>query len=85
VLRGAEGATGRFTLTRVGDGRFSVTKAEYIPTLVTHYQPGRPARLYQVSTALKTAKGSFRSRLLDAQRRTTAVVMRKHPQGLTRG
>jgi poly-gamma-glutamate capsule biosynthesis protein CapA/YwtB (metallophosphatase superfamily) len=85
VPRGAEGATGRFTFTRGGDGRFTVTKAEYIPTLVTHYQPGRPARLYQVSAALKTAKGSFRSRLLDAQRRTTAVVMRKHPQGLTRG
>jgi poly-gamma-glutamate capsule biosynthesis protein CapA/YwtB (metallophosphatase superfamily) len=85
VPRGAEGATGRFTFTRVGDGRFTVTKAEYIPTLVTHYQPGRPARLYQVSAALNTAKGSFRSRLLDAQRRTTAVVMRKHPQGLRRG
>jgi poly-gamma-glutamate capsule biosynthesis protein CapA/YwtB (metallophosphatase superfamily) len=84
VPRGAEGATGRFTFTRVGNGRFTVTKAEYIPTLVTHYQPGRPARLYQVSTALKTAKGSFRSRLLDAQQRTSAVVMRKHPPGLMR-
>jgi poly-gamma-glutamate capsule biosynthesis protein CapA/YwtB (metallophosphatase superfamily) len=83
--RGYEGATGRFTFTRVGDGRFTVSKAEYIPTLVTRYQPGRPARLYQVSTTLKTAKGSFRDRLLDAQRRTSAVVMRKHPQGLTRG
>jgi poly-gamma-glutamate capsule biosynthesis protein CapA/YwtB (metallophosphatase superfamily) len=80
-----EGATGRFTFSRVGNGRFTVTKAEYIPTLVTYYRPGRPARLYQVSAALKTAKGSFRSRLLDAQRRTTAVVMRKHPPGLTRG
>jgi poly-gamma-glutamate synthesis protein (capsule biosynthesis protein) len=80
-----EGATGRFTFTRVGNGRFTVTKAEYIPTLVTLYQPGRPARLYQVSAALKGAKGSFRSRLLEAQRHTTAVVMRKHPQGLTRG
>jgi poly-gamma-glutamate synthesis protein (capsule biosynthesis protein) len=80
-----EGATGRFTFSRVGDGRFTVSKAQYIPTLVTLYRPGRPARLYQVSEALKTAKGSFRSRLLDAQRRTTAVVMRKHPQGLTRG
>jgi poly-gamma-glutamate capsule biosynthesis protein CapA/YwtB (metallophosphatase superfamily) len=85
VPRGAEGATGRFTFTRVGNGRFTVTKAEYIPTLVTHYQPGQPARLYHVSTALKTAKGSFRNRLLDAQRRTTAVVVRKHPPGLTRG
>jgi poly-gamma-glutamate capsule biosynthesis protein CapA/YwtB (metallophosphatase superfamily) len=80
-----EGATGRFTFTRVGNGRFTVSKAEYIPTLVTSYRPGRPARLYQVSAALKTAKGSFRSRLLDAQRRTTGVVMRKHPKGLTRG
>jgi poly-gamma-glutamate synthesis protein (capsule biosynthesis protein) len=80
-----EGATGRFTFTRVGNGRFTVSKAEYIPTLVTFYRPGRPARLYQVSTALRTAKGSFRSRLLDAQRRTTGVVMRKHPKGLARG
>jgi poly-gamma-glutamate capsule biosynthesis protein CapA/YwtB (metallophosphatase superfamily) len=85
VPRGYEGATGRFTFTRAGNGRFTVTKAEYIPTLVTRYQPGRPARLYQVSVALKTANGSFRSRLLDAQRRTTGVVMRNHPQGLTRG
>jgi hypothetical protein len=80
-----EGATGRFTFTRIENGRFSVSKAEYIPTLVTHYRPGRPARLYQVSVALKTAKGSFRSRLREAQRRTTDVVMRKHPQGLVRG
>ena len=79
-----EGATGRFTFTRVGRGRFTVSKAEYIPTLVTLYQPGKPVRLYQVSIALKTAKGSFRRRLLDAQRRTTAVVTRKHPPGLTR-
>jgi hypothetical protein len=62
-----------------------VSKAEYIPTLVTRYQPGRPARLYQVSTALKTATGSFRNLLLDAQRRTSAVVMRNHSPGLTRG
>jgi poly-gamma-glutamate capsule biosynthesis protein CapA/YwtB (metallophosphatase superfamily) len=80
-----EGATGRFTFSRIGNGRCTVSKAEYIPTLVTYYRPGRAARLYQVSVALKTAKGSFRRRLLEAQRRTTAVVMRKHPPGLTRG
>jgi poly-gamma-glutamate capsule biosynthesis protein CapA/YwtB (metallophosphatase superfamily) len=83
--RGYEGATGRFTFTRVGNGRFTVSKAEYIPTLVTRYQPGRPARLYQVSMALETAKGSFRNRLLDAQWHTSMVVMRKHPDGLSRG
>jgi poly-gamma-glutamate capsule biosynthesis protein CapA/YwtB (metallophosphatase superfamily) len=80
-----EGATGRFTFTRVGNGRFTVSKAEYIPTLVTLYRPGRPARLYHVSAQLKTANGSFRARLLDAQRRTTATVTRKHPPGLKRG
>jgi poly-gamma-glutamate capsule biosynthesis protein CapA/YwtB (metallophosphatase superfamily) len=80
-----EGATGRFTFTRIGNGRFTVSKAEYIPTLVTFYRPGRPVRLYRVSAALKTAKGSFRNRLLDAQRRTTGVVMRKQPKGLTQG
>jgi hypothetical protein len=84
VPQGHEGATGRFTFSRMGNGRFMVSKAEYIPTLVTRYQPGRPARLYQVSTALKTAEGSFRDRLLDAQRRTTAVVTRKDPAGLIR-
>ena len=84
VPQGHEGATGRFTFTRAGNGRFTATKAEYIPTLVTRYQPERPARLYQVSTALKTAEGSFRDRLLDAQRRTSAVVMRKDPAGLIR-
>ncbi len=80
-----EGATGRFTFTRGGNGRFTVSKAEYIPTLVTFYRPGRPARLYHVSAKLKTVKGSFRARLLDAQRRTTATVTRKHPPGLKRG
>jgi poly-gamma-glutamate capsule biosynthesis protein CapA/YwtB (metallophosphatase superfamily) len=84
VPQGHEGATGRFTFTRMRNGRFTASKAEYIPTLVTRYQPGRPARLYQVSTALKTAEGSFRDRLLDAQRRTSAVVMRKDPAGLIR-
>ena len=79
-----EGATGRFTFTRVGNGRFAVSKAEFIPTLVTQYRPGRTARLYHVSAKLKTAKGSFRARLLTAQRRTSAVVMRHHPKGLTR-
>jgi poly-gamma-glutamate synthesis protein (capsule biosynthesis protein) len=85
VPRGHEGATGRFTFTRAGNGRFTVSKAEYIPTLVTRYQPGRPARLYQISTALKSAEAPFRDRLLDAQRRISATVMRKHPQGLVRG
>jgi len=82
--RGYEGVTARMTFTRVGTGRFSVTRAEYIPTLVTRYRPGRPARLHHVAAALRTAKGSFRNRLLTARHRTSVVVTRHHPPGLTR-
>ena len=84
VVRGYEGVTGRFTFTETADGRFTVTRAEYIPTLVTRYQPGRPARLVRVSTALRTAHGSFKNRLLLAQQRTTQVVTAKRPPHLTR-
>ena len=45
VVRGYEGVTARFTFTASRTGTFTVTRAEYIPTLTTHYQPGRPARL----------------------------------------
>jgi hypothetical protein len=73
--------TARFTFARSGE-RFTVSQAEYIPTIVTHYSPGRPARLYQVSAALKSAHGAWRQRLLAAQRRTRDVVRRMHPTGL---
>ena len=83
--RGAEGVTARFTFRPGPGGRFTVSRAEYIPTLVTRYRPGRPARLYRVSAALPSARGWFRARLRAAERRTTAVVTRDRPAGLTRG
>ena len=79
-----EGVTARFTFTRSGSGRFAVSKAEYIPTLVTSYRPGRPARVHVVSASLPEARGSFRRRLLVARSRTTAVVTRHDPPGLRR-
>ena len=85
IAQGAEGVTARLRFERGRDGRFTVTRAEYIPTLVTRYAPGRPARLHQVSAALPKARGAFRQRLLQAERRTTAVVTRYHPKGLHRG
>lgn len=84
VPQGAEGVTARVRFERGRNGRFSVTRAEYIPTLVTPYLPGRPARLHHIAAALPTATGSFRSRLRLAQRRTTAVVTRENPPGLRR-
>jgi poly-gamma-glutamate capsule biosynthesis protein CapA/YwtB (metallophosphatase superfamily) len=82
--QGSEGVTARLRFERGREGRFTVTRAEYIPTLVTRYAPGRPARLHQVSAALPKARGAFRQRLLEAQRRTTAVVTRYRPPGLRR-
>jgi poly-gamma-glutamate synthesis protein (capsule biosynthesis protein) len=84
IPQGAEGVTARLRFTRGSNGRFAVTKAEYIPTFVTRYAPGRPARLYQVSAAMPSARGAFRDRLRLAERRTTAVVTRYRPQGLSR-
>jgi hypothetical protein len=59
VLRGYEGATARF---RTADGRFEVTTAEYIATLVTRYAPGRPALLLRISAALNSVDGARRAR-----------------------
>jgi poly-gamma-glutamate synthesis protein (capsule biosynthesis protein) len=84
VPQGAEGVTARLRFERGRNGRFTVTRAEYIPTFVTRYAPGRPARLHHVSAALPKARGAFRQRLRLAQRRTTAVVTRYHPAGLHR-
>jgi poly-gamma-glutamate capsule biosynthesis protein CapA/YwtB (metallophosphatase superfamily) len=84
IPQGAEGVTARLRFERGRNGRFTVTRAEYIPTFVTRYAPGRPARLYQVSAALPKARGALRERLRLAQRRTTAVVTRYDPPGLRR-
>jgi len=85
VLRAYEGVTARFTFTSKADGRYEVSKAEYIPTLVTPYAPGRPARLLRISAALKSADGARRERLLSAQRRTAAVVTALDAPGLKQG
>ena len=64
IPQGAEGVTARLRVrARARTAGSPSTKAEYIPTFVTRYGPGRPARLYQVSAALPTARGAFRERL----------------------
>jgi poly-gamma-glutamate capsule biosynthesis protein CapA/YwtB (metallophosphatase superfamily) len=84
VVRGYEGVTARFTFTATRTGKFTVTRAEYIPTLTTHYQPGRPARLLRISTALAGAAPPLRVRLRQAQRRTTDTVTTHDPPRLIR-
>lgn len=84
VERGYEGVTARLTFSQRGS-KYVVTKAEYIPTLITHYQPGHPARVYQISKALRQQKPPVSiARLKLAQSRTSRVVNALHPPGLVR-
>lgn len=86
VKRASEGVTARFTFVPKVKGKgFKVTGAEFIPTYVSRYEPGRPARLYRISEGLKTAQGSLRTRMVEAEKRTTKVVRSKKPKGLTQG
>lgn len=81
VPAGYEGVTARFTFVETVPGRFGVEKAEYAPTLVTRYHPGKPARVLLINRAL--TEGSVdRDRLMAARERTRRVV---HSLGGTDG
>jgi poly-gamma-glutamate capsule biosynthesis protein CapA/YwtB (metallophosphatase superfamily) len=69
----AEGLLARFTFSRAGGGRFTATKAEYVPLLMTKTAP---LRLLDVREALRTGEygSSTRARLREALRRTNRVV-----------
>lgn len=75
VPRGYEGMTVRFTFTETGSetGDFEVSKAEYFPTLVTHYSAGSPARTYLVNDAIERGEGDV-ERLKEAKARTSEAV-----------
>ena len=84
VPRGYEGITVRFTWAERDDplpgklGRFAVSKAEYIPTLVTSYLADGQARLYAVNEALRTKAGPS-ARLRTALEYTRQAVHSLHP------
>lgn len=69
----AEGLLARVTFTRSNGGRFTATKAEYVPLLMTKTAP---LRVLDVRQALQTGRygSSTRSRLREALARTTRVV-----------
>ncbi|MEL4505071.1 CapA family protein [Luteococcus sp. H138] len=82
VPRGYEGITTRFTFTEQPDGRFTVSHAEYHPTLTTHATSGSPARVLLVNEQLASGRGD-RERLAQARERTTAAVnLLGHNRGL---
>lgn len=76
-----EGVTARFTFTQGSDGKYTVSKAEYIPTYISHWTPARSARVYHVKTALANGEGEL-DRMRIALARTRATVTRYHPAGL---
>jgi poly-gamma-glutamate capsule biosynthesis protein CapA/YwtB (metallophosphatase superfamily) len=85
-----DGVTARFTFTERQGGRFRVTKAEYIPTYVTHYVDANPnMRWLDVPVALHRPNTSpaLKAELRAALARITANVDLRHARaaGLTRG
>lgn len=55
--RAYEGVTARFTFTEEENGGFTVTEAEYIPTMVTEWWPGLDLRLWPVVETLNAGEG----------------------------
>lgn len=79
--RAYEGVTSRFTFAERNDGTFEVTRAEYIPTMVTVWWPGLDLRLWPVVEALETGQGE--TDLLQVAREKTheAVFALGVPEG----
>ena len=79
VPRGYEGITVRFTLTERDEspagkqGRFAVTKAEYLPVLITSFRESGECKLYPVTQCLKDGTGP-QERLKIAQEQIRKAV-----------
>lgn len=71
--RAYEGVTSRFTFAERNDGSFEVTRAEYIPTMVTVWWPGDDLRLWPVVEALENGEGE--TELLQIAREKTAEAV----------
>lgn len=67
-----EGITVRFTFTERVDG-FRVTRAEYLPTMWSHYAAGRPIRILRVVRMLARDAGDT-ARLREVRREVRAAV-----------
>jgi poly-gamma-glutamate synthesis protein (capsule biosynthesis protein) len=70
-----DGLTVRVTFTGVPGGRFTVSKLEYIPTMITHFDGSTPARVLDVPRALEQPEyAGLRSQLLATQERVRSDV-----------
>lgn len=74
--RGYEGVVATMTFTRDADGRWQVTGARYMPTLMTRYSPGAPARLIHLTEAVRSGRGDLvreRTALVRTRKAVTAL------------
>lgn len=70
-----DGNTCRVTFREQPDGSFTVTKLQYIPTMITQYDGVRPMRVLDVPRALHQPRyASLRSQLQATQQRVRADV-----------
>lgn len=70
-----DGLTVRVTFTGVPGGRFTVSKLEYVPTMITRFEGANPARVLDVPRALQEPRyASLRTQLLATQARVRSDV-----------
>ncbi len=70
-----DGLAVRVTFTGVPGGRFTVSKLEYVPTMITKFDGTHPVRVLDVPRALDEPQyAGLRSELLATQARVRADV-----------
>lgn len=79
--RAYEGVTSRFTFAERNDGTFGVTRAEYVPTMVTEWWPGLDLRLWPVVGALGAGEGETDLLRVARERTHEAVFALGVPKG----
>lgn len=77
-----EGIIARFAFAPDADGKWKVTKANYVPLFVSHANDKTPARIFHVTEALSAGKGD-QARLKTARDRTRKVVKQLGATGIT--
>lgn len=79
--RAYEGVSSRFTFSERNDGTFEVTRAEYVPTMVTEWWPGLDLRLWPVVGTLDRGEGETELLRIAREKSHEAVFALGVPEG----
>lgn len=85
LRRSHEGVTSRFTVSERNDGRFAVTRAEYVPTMIDSYWAGQTPLLRAVIPALEAGEGWTDDLLAARQADHDVVFSLGVPEGIGDG